>query len=790
MPLDVSRPDLSLAVIGTGVMGRGIAQIAAQAGIRALLHDSRPGAAQDAKESVSGQLAKLAEKGRLERDALARAQANLVVADSREALASCPIVIEAIVEDLETKRELFRSLEDIVSLDCLMASNTSSFSITAIAAACKRPERIAGFHFFNPVPLMKVVEVVDGLLTAPWVGEALAALALRCGHKPVRAKDTPGFIVNHAGRGYGTEAPRIRGEGTAEFPQVDRNLRDCAGFRLGPFELLDLTGLDVSHPVMESIYRQYYEEPRFRPSPLTGQRVAAGLLGRKSGVGFYHYENGKREEIPEPPAPAARPASVWVSRSGLGTRLAELVAKLGARVDAGAQPAVQSLYLVAPVGRDATATAIGEGLHPRRTLAVHCLLAVRTRRPLMATRGERPPQSQAQESRMRLARSAPPGVAAHGSRAHGARCGARVRAGQAAASRSGGVPPREDGSFYPPRDGSARFPGTHASRRIRRRRNQPRELRADRARAGARGFRLPIDDERAELARHDADPRIRLREAKEEIPAEARQRRAYRLLRPHRAQPRLRPGEHADAGEESLRRLQPRGLQDLDQQRADRRSLPHLREDRGRAHPRLPHRERREGALGARDPRQSGLAHLDHRRSRDGRRVRAGGEPALRSRRPERPVHLPERGALRNRLGRARRGRGLLAPRPSVRARPQAVRPAARREPADPEKARRHADRDLPGAAGRAALRPHEGRRHRYARDHLDHEAQLLRQGPGDRAPRARHAGRQRDLGRVRRGAPYGQPRSRQHLRRHARYPRINIRACPDGNSGFFVIQA
>src|SRR5881396_3386875 len=219
MPLDVSRPDLSLAVVGTGVMGRGIAQIAAQAGIRALLHDSRPGAAREAKESVSAQLARLAEKGRLEREALARAQANLVIADSREALASCPIVIEAIVENLDAKRELFRSLEDIVSGDCLMASNTSSFSITAIAAACKGPERIAGFHFFNPVPLMKVVEVVDGLFRSPWVGEALAALALRCGHKPVRAKDTPGFIVNHAGRGYGTEALRILGDALPENAQ-------------------------------------------------------------------------------------------------------------------------------------------------------------------------------------------------------------------------------------------------------------------------------------------------------------------------------------------------------------------------------------------------------------------------------------------------------------------------------------------------------------------------------------------------------------------------------------------
>jgi len=222
MPIEVSRPDLSLALIGTGAMGRGIAQIAAQAGIRTLLHDSRPGAAREAKEHVSQQLSRLAEKGRLDRDAVERAGASLVIADSLDALSPCPIVIEAIAENLDAKRELLRALEEIVAGDCLLATNTSSLSVTAIAAACKRPERIGGFHFFNPVPLMKVVEVVDGLLTAPWVGEALAALALRCGHTPVRAKDTPGFIVNHAGRGYGTEALRILGEGIAEFDAVDR----------------------------------------------------------------------------------------------------------------------------------------------------------------------------------------------------------------------------------------------------------------------------------------------------------------------------------------------------------------------------------------------------------------------------------------------------------------------------------------------------------------------------------------------------------------------------------------
>ncbi|HEY6240880.1 MAG TPA: 3-hydroxyacyl-CoA dehydrogenase [Burkholderiales bacterium] len=385
MPLDVSRPDLSLAVIGTGVMGRGIAQVAAQAGIRVLLHDSRPGAAQDAKDSISQQFSRLAEKSRLKPEEVARANANLVVADSLAALSSCHLVIEAVVENLEAKRELFRALEAIVAEDCPMASNTSSFSITAIASACRRPERVAGFHFFNPVPLMKVVEVVDGLLTAPWVGEALAALALRCGHRPVRAKDTPGFIVNHAGRGYGTEALRILGEGIAEFHEIDRILRDCAGFRLGPFGLLDLTGLDVSHPVMESIYRQYYEEPRFRPSPVAAQRVAAGLFGRKSGSGFYRYEGGKQEENPAPPAPAARARRVWISPIDLGEQLSKCVATLDVEIDSSRRPSRESLCLVAPIGDDATSIAIEEELDPVRTVAVDCLFGLDKRRTLMTT---------------------------------------------------------------------------------------------------------------------------------------------------------------------------------------------------------------------------------------------------------------------------------------------------------------------------------------------------------------------------------------------------------------------
>lgn len=385
MPLDISRPDLTLAVIGTGMMGRGIAQIAAQAGIRVLLYDTRAGAAVEAKEYIAATLGKLAEKGKFSSEEVRRAVDRLETVQVLTALSPCHVVIEAIVENLESKRELFSHLESILGESCVLATNTSSLQVTAIAAACRHPERVAGCHFFNPVPLMRVVEVVDGVLTAPWVGEALTGLARRMGHKPVRAKDTPGFIVNHAGRGFITESLRILGEGIGPHQEIDRILREAAGFRMGPFELLDLTGLDVSHPVMESIYNQYYQEPRYRPSPLTGQRVVAGLYGRKSGRGFYRYEAGKQEPPPAAPIPAARPCRVWVSPAEFGPRLRGLAGRLGAAIDDGAAPAADSLCLVAPLGSDATTSALAQKLDAKRTLAVDCLFPLDKRRTLMCT---------------------------------------------------------------------------------------------------------------------------------------------------------------------------------------------------------------------------------------------------------------------------------------------------------------------------------------------------------------------------------------------------------------------
>ena len=381
------KEGFTLAVVGTGMMGRGIAQVAAQAGMRVLLFDANAAAAPAARESVSATLAKLVEKGKLPAAQSDAAMARIQVAKELQDLAPCDLVVEAIIEKLEAKRELFEQLEAIVRPDCVLASNTSTLSITAIAAGCKKPERVAGLHFFNPVPLMKIVEVVDGALTAPQVGELLIELVKRIGHRSVRTKDSPGFIINHAGRGFAPEGLRILGEGIAQFWEIDRVLRECAGFRMGPFELSDLIGLDVSHAVMENIYHQYYEEPRYRPSALTAPRVAAGLVGRKSGRGFYRYEKGVQEPMPAAAAPAwaERNSPVWISERGLGGRLKDLVSRLGADIESGAQPSPGALCLVAPIGEDATTAALGEGLDPARTVAVDCLFATEKHRTVMTT---------------------------------------------------------------------------------------------------------------------------------------------------------------------------------------------------------------------------------------------------------------------------------------------------------------------------------------------------------------------------------------------------------------------
>jgi 3-hydroxybutyryl-CoA dehydrogenase len=377
--LDPKRSDLVAGVAGTGTMGRGIAQVLAQCGARTLVFDAQPGAARKAKEAIGQSLGKLVEKGRLTASDVDKTLGQIEVIESLEGFAPAHLVVEAIVEELGAKRQLFGALENIVQNDCILASNTSSLSVTAMAAACKRPGRVAGYHFFNPVPVMKIVEVVDGTLTEPWAGDALVGLAKRFGHTPVRCKDTPGFVVNHAGRAYVPEALRILSEGIADFATIDRILVDAAGFRLGPFGLMDLVGLDVAHAVMKSMYGQYFEEPKYRPSFLAEPRVAAGLLGRKTGQGWYRYrKDGTPEGFPEPSVPTLIPQPVWAV-----PELKELLVQLGVRPEL--KPTPETICFVAPLGADATATAAELGLDPHRTVAVDALFGFAKRRTLMKT---------------------------------------------------------------------------------------------------------------------------------------------------------------------------------------------------------------------------------------------------------------------------------------------------------------------------------------------------------------------------------------------------------------------
>ena len=365
-----------VGVVGAGAMGRGIAQMAAQAGCQVRLYDMAEAALQSAKEAICGQWGRMAEKGKCSAEEARQWQQALSTHAQLSDLGDCDLVIEAIVERLDVKRDLFAQLETLVSSDAVLASNTSSLSITALAAGAVNPERIAGYHFFNPVPLMKVVEVIAGLKTSDHVCQRLETLTRAMGHTPARAQDTPGFIVNHAGRAYGTEALRIVGESVADFATIDRILRDQAGFRLGPFELMDLTALDVSHPVMESVYNQYYQEPRYRPSVITAQRLAGGVVGKKVGEGFYQYADGKALVDEEAPAPKVDQwPPVWVSpKAARRPELYQLLQDLGAHIETGQAPSDKALILVAPLGMDVTTLAAVERHDASRVVGIDLLM--------------------------------------------------------------------------------------------------------------------------------------------------------------------------------------------------------------------------------------------------------------------------------------------------------------------------------------------------------------------------------------------------------------------------------
>ena len=266
----------TIAVIGAGAMGRGIVQLFAQSGHRVKFYDNSEAAVAAAHAFVADMLDSKVDKGRVSREEADKAKAQLVPCTQLVDIADCDIVVEAVLEDLEIKRGLFAELETVVSSAAIIASNTSSLLIADIAAGCTHPERIAGLHFFNPVPVMRVTEIISSVRTADITVEKLKACIDKTGHRAVLVQDQPGFLINHAGRGLYTEGLRILEEQAASHDQVDLLMREAAGFRMGPFELLDLTGLDVSSKVMQSIYDQFQQEPRFRPSSIIPPRVAAG----------------------------------------------------------------------------------------------------------------------------------------------------------------------------------------------------------------------------------------------------------------------------------------------------------------------------------------------------------------------------------------------------------------------------------------------------------------------------------------------------------------------------------
>ncbi|TDE30982.1 3-hydroxyacyl-CoA dehydrogenase [Actinomadura sp. 6K520] len=365
-----ARDVRTIRVIGAGTMGRGIAQLAAAGGVPVEIADVRAEAVRDAVVHIRGMYDKLVAKGRMTADDAAAAKDRLhPVGEPMTPFQECDLVIEAVREDIETKRELFSTLEKVCPEHTILATNTSSLPVTSIAAALNDPSRVAGLHFFNPVPLMRLVEVIPGARTAEWIPDALADLVRRLGHEPVLAPDAPGFLVNHAGRGLVTEALQILSEGAAEPVDIDRIARDVLGLKMGPCELLDLTGLDVSHPVMESIWTGFYTEPRFRPSRIGRARVEAGLHGRKTGEGFYKYVDGAKQEPAEVAAPDVEARPIWV-HGDVREELGALLSTSGAEVESGDEPSGRAVVLVAPLGRPAFEIAQRDRLPVERTLGV------------------------------------------------------------------------------------------------------------------------------------------------------------------------------------------------------------------------------------------------------------------------------------------------------------------------------------------------------------------------------------------------------------------------------------
>ncbi len=351
----------TLGVVGAGPMGAGIAQIGLTAGLNVILFDLNGDALAKAGNEIISRIARMVEKGKLPDGADADAKARLTLATSLAAFASADTVVEAIVERLEPKQALFADLEKIVRADTILATNTSSLSVAAIASRCINKARVCGLHFFNPVPLMKLVEVIVGPSTSAEVTARASALSRAIGKTPVTVKDGPGFLVNLQGRAYALEGLAIVQEGVTDPATVDRIMRDAAGFRMGPFELMDLTGIDVNYAATTFIYEGYQHDPRLKTTTLHALMANAGRYGRKTGQGFFDYGEGAGK----PAAPEA-----LASTKSLRPMAGEAAPHWEALAEATAWEQGNDVTLIAPIGEDAATACHRLGLDPKQTVAI------------------------------------------------------------------------------------------------------------------------------------------------------------------------------------------------------------------------------------------------------------------------------------------------------------------------------------------------------------------------------------------------------------------------------------
>ncbi|MGH2831497.1 MAG: 3-hydroxyacyl-CoA dehydrogenase NAD-binding domain-containing protein [Solirubrobacteraceae bacterium] len=366
----------AIGVVGAGTMGAGIAQLACRSGAHTLLHDPLSDALTRGAERAREGLTKEVTKGKLSEQEARDAAQRLEPVEDLSALAPCELVIEAAPERLEVKHELYARLSQIVSEDCVLASNTSSLPITAIAAGATHPERVVGMHFFNPAPLMRLLEVINGVLSDERSLELAHATGEAMGKDVIRAADGPGFIVNRCNRPFGLEALRLLAEQIADVQSIDRIVRIGGGFKMGPFELSDLVGVDTGFDVSKSFYELSFGEPRWRPSPIQAARVAAGLHGRKSGRGYYDYSGDGPYRSPDPDPPASGGGALVMGDGPLADALrARSASQDGPRIEVnGLQGTVsgEPFYAIVPLSLVEVTGPAGEqtfralGLHTER----------------------------------------------------------------------------------------------------------------------------------------------------------------------------------------------------------------------------------------------------------------------------------------------------------------------------------------------------------------------------------------------------------------------------------------